>query len=228
MLPIRVGTRCNMAAATRDRRDRHALASSVLCSTTSEAQSSNNSNSSAHARLAPAELSRLLRTGGYTMYFRHATTEVNPDESDAPADEDCGRQRNLSVAGREQARDIGVAIRQLDIPIGMVLAGPLCRTQETARLIFGRAETDPQVRGGGLGRPDYPGLRALVSRPVPTGINQAIVGHGHQFRIASRMNEELAEGEAAIIGGMGDGRFEIVARIRSEQWVKLKPVAGGG
>jgi len=42
---------------------------------------------------------------------------------------------------------VAAAIRALNIPIGTVLAGPLCRTLETAHLIFGRTEPSPDVRG---------------------------------------------------------------------------------
>ena len=83
---------------------------------------------------SPAETLKLLRSGGYTIYFRHAATERNPNETGAPANEDCAHQRNLSAGGREQARRIGAAVRALKIPVSRVLAGPLCRTMETAHL----------------------------------------------------------------------------------------------
>jgi phosphohistidine phosphatase SixA len=62
--------------------------------------------------------------------------------------EDGARQRNLTDAGRADARAIGAAIRALGIPIGRVLASPFCRTRETAELIFGRATVSNAVRGG--------------------------------------------------------------------------------
>lgn len=198
-----------------------ALASAVLGSATAEAQV-NGSGAVAGIKPVPAELLGLLRAGGYTIHFRHAATASNPNETSTPSDEDCSKQRNLSVQGREQARVIGIAIRELNMPIGSVLAGPLCRTMETARLIFGHAKSDPDVRGGGLDQPDYAGLRKLISTPVPVETNQAIIGHGHQFQFVSRMSSELEEGEAAIIKGSGDGRFDIIARIRSDEWAKLK------
>jgi phosphohistidine phosphatase SixA len=173
----------------------------------------------------PAEALRLLQSGGYTIYFRHAATEPNPNETSAAANEDCAHQRNLSAVGREQARRIGAALRALDIPVSQVLAGPLCRTMETARLIFGRARSEEEVRGGGLGQPDYPGLRHLVTQLPPAGSNTAIVGHGHQFQAVAGQNAELAEGEAAIVKADGKGGFRIVARIGSDAWAR--PEGGG-
>ncbi len=171
---------------------------------------------------SPAEALKLLRSGGYTIYFRHAATEQNPNETSAAANDDCAHQRNLSADGREQARRIGAAVRALEIPVGQVLAGPLCRTMDTARLIFGRSQSEPDVRGGGLGQPDYPGLRRLVAQVPPAGSNNAIVGHGHQFQAVAGSNAELAEGEAAIVKADGKGGFKIVARIASDAWSRLR------
>jgi hypothetical protein len=170
---------------------------------------------------SPADVLKSLRAGGYTIYFRHAATEPNPNETGTPANDDCAHQRNLSERGREQARGIGAAVRRLDIPVDQVLAGPLCRTMETARLIFGRSRSEPDVRGGGLGQPDYPGLRRHVAQVPPAGSNNAIVGHGHQFQVVAGSNAELAEGEAAIVKADGKGGFKIVARIASEEWSRL-------
>ena len=170
---------------------------------------------------SPAEALKLLRSGGYTIYFRHAATEQNPNETSTAANDDCAHQRNLSAGGREQARRIGAAMRALTIPVDEVLAGPLCRTMETARLIFGRSRSEPDVRGGGLGQPDYPGLRRLVAQVPPAGSNNAIVGHGHQFQAVAGANAELAEGEAAIVKADGKGGFKIVARIANDEWSRL-------
>jgi phosphohistidine phosphatase SixA len=170
---------------------------------------------------SPADVLKSLRAGGYTIYFRHAATEPNPNETGTPANDDCAHQRNLSERGREQARGIGAAVRKLEIPVNQVLAGPLCRTMETARLIFGQSRSEPDVRGGGLGQPDYPGLRRLVAQVPPAGSNNAIVGHGHQFQAVAGSNAELAEGEAAIVKADGKGGFKIVARIASEAWSRL-------
>jgi phosphohistidine phosphatase SixA len=181
----------------------------------------------ASAPIGPAELLTRLRAGGYTIYFRHAATDQTQDDSRSVSDEDCAHQRNLSAAGRKQASAMAVEIGSLGLPLGTVLASPLCRTMETARLVFGRTQADADVRGGGLGRADYPGLRRLLSVAVPAGTLQAIVGHGHQFQSLAALKEgELDEGEAAIIRGSGNGSFEVVARLRSAEWQALRSMAG--
>ncbi len=77
-----------------------------------------------------------LRDGDVVL-FRHA---LAPGGGDPPGFrlDDCSTQRNLSDAGREQARRIGEALRQRlgAVKVGAVWASPWCRTQETARLAF--------------------------------------------------------------------------------------------
>ena len=174
----------------------------------------------AKAAESPAETLRLLRAGGFTIHFRHAPTDFSQSEVPGSADTDCAGQRNLSPAGRDLARAIGSAIAASKIPVGEVRAGPLCRTMETARLIFGRAISDPDVRGGGLGKSDYPGLRRLLSKPVSPGTNNVLVGHGAQFQTVSGTGE-LAQGDAAVVQSLGDGKFTIVAIVRPADWTAM-------
>src|SRR6185503_3039882 len=63
-----------------------------------------------------------LRKGGLVIYFRHAQTD-QATAGDAEADLGrCETQRNLSVKGREEAAQIGKAIKALGIPVDSVLA----------------------------------------------------------------------------------------------------------
>ena len=94
---------------------------------------------SAAPPLAGAPLLKALREGGYVLYFRHTATDFGQNDEKMTGYEDCAHQRNLTAAGRTEARAIGAAIRSLGIPIGDVLASPFCRTKETGALMFGRA-----------------------------------------------------------------------------------------
>lgn len=77
-----------------------------------------------------------LRDGDVVLY-RHA---LAPGGGDPPGFRlgDCSTQRNLSDAGREQARRLGQALREQlgGVAVGAVWASPWCRTLETARLAF--------------------------------------------------------------------------------------------
>jgi len=161
----------------------------------------------------------LLRGGGYILYFRHAATDLSQNDAKMTSFEDCPTQRNLTDQGRADAQRIGEAIRALGIPIGKVRASPFCRTVETAKLAFGRAEPTSAVRGGPA-RPEdparYAALRRLLGQPPTTGTNDVIVSHGNPF-YAVAGPPYLAEGEAAVIQPTADG-FRVVARIRVDEW----------
>jgi hypothetical protein len=169
--------------------------------------------------LSGTALLSALRKGGYVIYFRHTSTDFSRDDSRSRSDDDCDNQRPLTDRGREEARQIGAAFKELNIPVEKVLASPRCRTLETAVLAFGRAEQSPDVRGGPT-RPDdtsrYAALRKLLSTPVAPGGNLVISSHGNPF-YATAGAPYLAEGEAAVVRPLGKD-FEIVARVKHDAW----------
>ena len=175
------------------------------------------------APLAGAALRDALRRGGYVLYMRHAATDFGQNDDAMTSFDDCSKQRNLTDAGRGEAREVGEAIARLKIPIGAVLASPYCRTLETARLVFGRATASNDVRGGPANPPDaerYVRLRALLSTTPPPGANDVIVSHGNPF-FAVAGAPYLAEGEIAVVAPCGTRGFVVVARIPKDGWTAL-------
>jgi phosphohistidine phosphatase SixA len=174
-------------------------------------------------KLTPAQVLSELKRGGYVLYFRHASTDMSQNDTRSRNYEDCGNQRNLIDRGRDEARTIGAAIRTLQVPIDKVIASPLCRTMETARLAFGRAEGVADVRGASLPPADperYTMLKQMFSSAHPRGSNLVIVSHGNPFYGVAGP-PYLAEGEAAVIRGLANNNFEVVARIRPTDWSAL-------
>jgi broad specificity phosphatase PhoE len=164
-----------------------------------------------------------LRQGGYVLYLRHAATDFGQNDDAMTDYANCAQQRNLTEAGRADARAIGAAITQLRIPVGPILASPYCRTRESAELIFGAPTVSSAVRGG-PGTDDgqrYAALRKLLSTPVAKGSNVAIASHGNPFRAVAGTTY-LQEGEIAVIEPQGDGKFRIVARITKTDWTSLR------
>jgi phosphohistidine phosphatase SixA len=169
-----------------------------------------------------------LREGGYVLYMRHASTDFSQNDSAMRSYEDCANQRNLTDKGRDEARAVGEQIKRLRIPVGQVLASPFCRTMETARLVFGKAQPMQEVRGGPVRAEDpsrYEGLKKLLSSAVPKGEDRVIVSHGNPFHAVAGP-PYLAEGEIAVVRPEGDGRFRVMARIRPEAWSSLPGAAG--
>lgn len=173
--------------------------------------------------LAGRVLVTALRGGGYVLYLRHTSTDFGENDERMTDYADCKNQRNLTDAGRTEARAIGAALRELQVPIGEVLASPFCRTMETGRLVFGRAAASLAVRGGPA-RPEnpdrYADLRRLLSTPVAGRTNTAIASHGNPF-FGVTGGPYLAEGEMAVIEPQGNGKFRIVARIPKNGWAAL-------
>lgn len=149
-----------------------------------------------------------LREGGLVMYFRHAdTTGTTCDRTYRIGDR--AGQRNISEDGREQSRRIGVAMRELEVPIHYpVLAGPVFRARDTAELAFGveRVEVTDSLLAD-----DYAGSRLnwvlsehrrLFSEPVAPGANRVLVGHRTPGIIAidrQVARDNFPEGTALII-----------------------------
>lgn len=164
-----------------------------------------------------------LREGGYVLYMRHASTDFSQSDSRMASYEDCDNQRNLTDKGREEARQVGMHIKRLGIPIGEVLASPYCRTMETARLAFGKARASSDVRGGPVDAMRYDALKKLLSTQVRKGENRVVSSHGNPFQ-ALAGPPYLAEGEIAVVRPEGSG-FSVIARIRPQDWPGLR--AGG-
>ncbi len=161
---------------------------------------------------AQADLVDVLRQGGYHLFFRHAITDGEDARKVNPPNEtlaNCASQRLLNEAGRAQARQIGLTITQLGIPVGDVYASPFCRCEETARLAFARGVTVDWLvaqRGRGMPRLNQ-ALRAVPSTggftPTPTGKNNVYVGHAITFSeglVGPEFGRHvLREGEALVI-----------------------------
>jgi hypothetical protein len=169
----------------------------------------------------PAAIVSLLKSGGYIVYFRHTATDFSQNDTSMRDFDDCANQRNLTDAGREQAKKIGEAWRKLSLPIGRVLASPYCRTQEVAQLAFGRYERALEVRGGPGTADDpvryQPLSRLLESAPKP-GTNDVISSHGNPYQALHPGTAYLREGDAAIIRPIPGGGHEVVGRIAWDEW----------
>ena len=179
-----------------------------------EAPRAATSASSMHPVLSGPALLKALRIGGLVIYFRHTATDFSRRDDAMKGYGDCANQRLLSAQGRTDATLLGQRIRALKLPVGEVLASPMCRTMEHATLTFGRATPTPELREADAG--DYPGLKHLLAKTVAQGTNRWIVGHGTPFRLATG-EPQLAEGEAVVIRP-GSTVWVVLARITIDQW----------
>jgi len=156
----------------------------------------------------------LLRGGDQVVFMRHAIT--TPGVGDPPGFrlEDCATQRNLTDAGREDARRVGATFRSRGIPIGRVLSSPWCRCLETARLAFGGSETwtplsnlfDNRAREA----EQMQALRDIAGRR-PAGGNLVLVTHGSV--VLPLTGIQPAPAELVVLTPDGSGRFRVAGRL---------------
>ncbi|XPM55999.2 MAG: histidine phosphatase family protein [Leptolyngbya sp. IPPAS B-1204] len=178
-------------------------------------------------RLTGADLVNALRQGGYVIYFRHAQTEKDYADQVSATMGDCSTQRMLSEVGWQQARTIGKAFQNLQIPVGQVYSSEYCRAWQTADLAFGRYEkraalnfppaeeyTEEQVQQ--MRAAVMPMLTALPA----SGTNTVIVGHDDVFEAATGIYPE-PQGVAYVVKPNGQGGFELVANLLPEEWAQL-------
>jgi len=151
------------------------------------------------------------------MAIRHASTAPGVGDPAGFRLEDCATQRNLSPAGREEARRLGVAVRARGFPIARVLSSEWCRCLETARLGFGTAEPWPPLNSFFEERQRGPAqteaVRALVGKAPASG-NLVLVSH--QVNIAALTGLYPVPGEVIVLTPQKDGTFRVAGRLRPD------------
>jgi phosphohistidine phosphatase SixA len=157
----------------------------------------------------PAELLAALQRGGHVLLVRHAQTEPGIGDPPGMRLSDCATQRNLSAAGREQARTIGAAVRSRAIPVAAVRSSQWCRCLDTARLAFGdyapvgawpalNSFFDDRSAEAGRTRE----LRDALAG-VPPAAN--VVWVTHQVNITALTGVVPAPGEVVVVRKASDG-----------------------
>lgn len=163
-----------------------------------------------------------LMEGEVNLYLRHAITDRSQRDTgrlfDRPG------QRNLSEAGRAQARAIGQGIARSGIPLGALRTSPVYRASDTAELL---GLPLPVVVDMDLVADDYsPDVpatiaalrRVFASAPAP-GRNSLLVGHIEPLGMATGRRlaqQEFPEGGMAVLRPGGAAGFTLERIIPPE------------
>ena len=183
-----------------------------------------------HAQALSGEaLVRTLRQGGYVIVMRHASSPREaPDQQTANAD-NVNRERQLDEAGRASAIAMGKALRELHIPIGEVFTSPTYRALETVRLAqFPNPRTVPELGDGGQSMQGATEAQAgWLQKKVtelPGHANTIVVTHfPNMSRAFPQWTSGLMDGEALIFGSDGKGGSTLIARIKIDEWPRMRP-----
>ena len=177
-----------------------------------------------------------LRDGGHVIYIRHAKTTKDWGDQVSPALDlaDCNTQRRLSTEGKADAKVIGEGIKAAGIPVGDVISSDYCRAYNTADLAFGTYTKNsklnflPCVECTPEDYKEYAARVAPLMSAVPeTGKNTFLVGHDDPFQgvtmpvVPTNGIYPAPMGVAYVAKPLGDGKFELVAKILPNQWEAL-------
>ena len=158
-----------------------------------------------------AQIAALLRKGGVVVLMRHA--ETVPGVGDPPEFklDDCRTQRNLSVAGQQDALRIGAWFRQNKLKPRAVLSSAWCRCKDTADLAFGQHAIWPALNSVFNDRAQLPDQSEIVRKALAALPNQAFeVWVTHQVNITAVTGQGIGMGEIFILDGQG----KLLARTR--------------
>jgi phosphohistidine phosphatase SixA len=162
---------------------------------------------------------RAVAAGRCAILLRHART--TPGIGDPPGFrlEDCSTQRNLSDAGRAQARRFGLEFERRGIRVDEVRSSRWCRCLHTARLAFPRQDFEPlETLDSFFADRDNGGMQTAALRDylgaLPARRRAVLVTH--MVNITALTGESPAMGEALAVRTGAAGAGEVVAWIRVE------------
>jgi phosphohistidine phosphatase SixA len=167
--------------------------------------------------ISPAEAEeaawQALKRPGAIALMRHA---LAPGTGDPPnfVLGDCATQRNLDARGREQARQIGAALREQGIVFDRVLTSQWCRCRETAELLnAGPVENLPALNSffaDSSTRSAQTAATEAFLRALPDTTRVLLVTH--QVNITALTGVFPASGEV-VVGAMGPAGFVVAERL---------------
>jgi phosphohistidine phosphatase SixA len=177
--------------------------------------------------LQGSDLTRALEGGGYVIVMRHASSPRSTPNPEERAPGNTKSERQLDQSGIEAAKQMGVALRRLDIPIGVVYSSPTFRALETIRFAnLGRAVVVRELGDNGMSMTSTSVEQTSWLRKAVTHFESKkdvfIVTHMPNIVAAFPDGSAgLGDGEALMFGPDGQGGARIVARIKIDEWSRL-------
>ena len=152
----------------------------------------------------------LLRQPGAIAIMRHARAPGTGDPAGFRLGE-CGTQRNLDDAGREQARRIGARLRAAGVA-APVYASEWCRTRETADLLGVGPVTPLPVLNSFFGDRASEAAQTAALRAFLDTLDSPAVLVTHQVNITALTGVFPVDGELVVLR-RGPGGFSVAGRL---------------
>jgi len=159
----------------------------------------------------------LLRSGDVVLAFVHAQT----DRAGAGSGPQglCPGQRNLSVKGRSQARDLGRYLATVCPPVSISVSGTTCRNWETSMLMVGYSLKE-EAWDGGSSSDDAERRYADLHNAVDRGPRVIVTDATVLASLVGLDASELHEGDAVILAGEG-AETVVRSHFTSETWERI-------
>ncbi|HTA46184.1 MAG TPA: histidine phosphatase family protein [Bryobacteraceae bacterium] len=178
--------------------------------------------------LSGPALVKALHQGGYVVLMRHASSPREKPDFRSADPGNLNGERQLDDLGKLNAEALGKALKHLKVPIGEVFTSPTYRAIQTARLA-NLSSPRPQAELGENG----PNMQAATEAQAawlqkkvtefPSGTNTILITHLPNITKAfPQLAPPPEDGEAIIFGPDGKGGATVVARIKIDEWPKMK------
>jgi phosphohistidine phosphatase SixA len=162
--------------------------------------------------LALADPWGAFREPGVVALMRHATAPGGGDPRGFRL-EDCATQRNLSEAGRAEARAIGARFREAGIAFDAVYTSQWCRTRDTAmELGLGAPIDAPHLNSFFADRSTGPAQTAETLAFIAANPGKRLLLVTHQVNITALTSITPRSGEI-VLTRPSNGRLTVVTRL---------------
>jgi len=163
---------------------------------------------------ASDEVAAKLAEPGHIAIMRHALAPGGGDPANFTLG-DCSTQRNLSEAGRRQARRTGDFLRSVGVEQARVFSSQWCRCLDTAELLdLGPVEELPALNSFFEARSRGPEqTQALREKIAGMDLSQPVVMVTHQVNITSLTSVFPSSGEIVVLRRGEDGDLAVLGTV---------------
>lgn len=154
---------------------------------------------------------------GVHAIMRHATAPGVGDPENFALGQ-CNTQRNLSNAGRHEARRLGQTIRQQGIELTAVYSSQWCRCMHTAEeLQLGKVQELPALNSFFQGRGSSSAQTTALKKHIAAlGQNEKVLYVSHQVNTTALTGVYPDSGQIVLFRLDRNGEIEVVGKINTD------------
>jgi broad specificity phosphatase PhoE len=158
----------------------------------------------------------ILKEPGHAAFMRHSDAPGGAGDPAGFRLDDCATQRNLSEAGRAQARRTADQLKHNDVVFDRVLTSPWCRCRQTAELVTGKVAEDWDALSNLVGRQEHRASQVAALKAYLGQLDRRsrVLFVTHGIVIAALVGLNPTQGEMVVVRIGADGEPTVAARLR--------------